>query len=124
MNHFRQLYNRPIFVVVSDEVPKAKKNIIDSQSDHNDIFFIGTIDEAIDGNLSKIESTGIDLAILSICDHIIVTHGTFGIWSTFLSSDHNTHIVAHSYVKDQPDIEEVLALKNANFTNYIYMTDQ
>ena len=124
MNHFREMYKSPIFLVVSDEVPRAKKTIIDSQQEHKDIFFVGTIDDAIDGKISKTESIGIDLAILSLCDHIIMTHGTFGLWGTFLSSIENQHIIAYNYIKDEKDIEEVQAVKNANFTNFLFMDDK
>ena len=130
MNYFRQKYENPLFLVVSDEVPKAKKIIIDSQPDHQDIVFVGTIDDAIDGKMSNEESMGVDLAILSLCDHVIMTHGTFGLWSTFLSSVENEHIVADDYIKpggnsgtENNHMEELVALKNANFSNYIFMND-
>ena len=130
MNYFRQKYKNPLFLVVSDEVPKAKKIIIDSQPDHQDIVFVGTIDDAIDGKMSNEESMGVDLAILSLCQHVIMTHGTFGLWSTFLSSVENEHIVADDYIKpggnsgaDNNQMEELVALKNANFSNYIFMND-
>jgi len=130
MNYFRQKYENPLFLVVSDEVPKAKKIIIDSQPDHQDIVFVGTIDDAIDGKMSNEESMGVDFAILSLCDHVIMTHGTFGLWSTFLSSVENEHIVADDYIKPggnsdtkNNQMEELVALKNANFSNYIFMND-
>jgi len=46
MNYFRQKYENPLFLLVSDEVPKAKKIIIDSQPEYQDIVFVGTIDDA------------------------------------------------------------------------------
>ena len=33
----------------------------------------------------RVEATGEDLALLSLCDHVIITHGTFSIWAAFLS---------------------------------------
>ena len=126
MNHFREKYsNQTRFLVVSDEVPKAKKVIIDSQPHHRDIIFVGTIDDAIDGKVSKEESVGVDLALLSLCQHVIMTHGTFGLWSTFLSSTENEHIVADEYIKDgsNDSMEELTALKNAHFKNYLFMND-
>ena len=124
INHFREKYKNPLFLVVSDEVPRAKKTIIEGQNEHNDIFFVGTIDDAIDGKITKNESIGVDLAILSVCDHVIMTHGTFGLWSTFLSSIENQHIIAHDYIKADADIEEVQAVKNANFTHFIFLDDK
>ena len=134
MNYFRQKYENPLFLLVSDEVPKAKKIIIDSQPEYQDIVFVGTIDDAIDGKMSREESMGVDLAIMSLCQHVIMTHGTFGLWSTFLSSLENEHIVADDYIKPLTNpgqdklkprnyMEELIALKNANFSNYIFMND-
>ena len=36
---------------------------------------------------------GTDLALLAMCDHIIISHGTYGMWAAFLASSTNTHIM-------------------------------
>ena len=38
-------------------------------------------------------SIGTDLALLAMCDHIIISHGTYGMWAAFLASSTNTHIM-------------------------------
>ena len=57
-----------------------------------------------------------------MCKHVIISHGTFGMWAAFLSSSENTHIMAD--VKSKNAIEEIRAVKNANFSNIIFMDDQ
>ena len=36
-------------------------------------------------SIIRVKSTGEDLALLSLCDHIIITHGTFSSWAALLS---------------------------------------
>ena len=43
--------------------------------------------------LYVILSIGTDLALLAMCDHIIISHGTYGMWAAFLASSTNTHIM-------------------------------
>ena len=74
--------------------------------------------------------TGIDLALLSMCDHVIVSHGTYGIWAAFLASSKNTHIMAQilsdekSTTEEQSKevMEEIIVIKQANLSNFIFMT--
>ena len=58
--------------------------MIKPQEYQNDIKFVGTIDLGLQGFLSRENTTGIDFAILASCDHIILSHGTFGMWAAFL----------------------------------------
>jgi len=76
----------------------------------------------MDGDMKKEISMGTDLAVLSMCDHVIISHGTFGMWAAFLASSENTNIMAK--VKSDSDIEEIRAVRNANISNLIFMDDQ
>ena len=58
--------------------------MIKPQEYQADIKFVGTIDIGLQGLLSRENTTGIDFAILASCDHIILSHGTFGMWAAFL----------------------------------------
>ena len=69
MDYFRRKYNNVTFIICSDEF-KWTKSIIDTR--HNDVIFM-------EGN-----SGVIDLALLSILDHTIMTIGTYGWWAGFL----------------------------------------
>ncbi|XP_053546667.1 galactoside alpha-(1,2)-fucosyltransferase 2 [Bombina bombina] len=72
MNYFRNKYENPIFIVASNGMDWCKKNIDNSKGD---VFFSG------DGN----ESTpGKDFALLTSCNHTIMTIGTFGFWASYL----------------------------------------
>ena len=90
-----------------------------------DTFFVGTIDEAMDKKIGKSESVGVDLALLTLCDHVIISHGTFGLWAAFLSSLENDHIMAHDLPESKEgkkeEVDEIKAMKKANFPNFIFM---
>ena len=65
--HGRQL----IFVVCSDEISWAKEHL--SHLHENLVF-------------SKHRQAWVDLAILSLCDHVIVSTGSFGWWAAWLAN--------------------------------------
>ena len=70
MDYFRKrLENNLIaFIVVSDDQNWCRENINGTDSVH-----------------SPFDDPGVDLAILSLCDHVIITAGTFGWWGAWLS---------------------------------------
>ena len=45
----------------------------------------------------------IDFGILTMCDHLILSHGTFGIWSMLLSKNsiNNTHVLPSMIPNDR-----------------------
>ena len=47
-----------MFLVTSDDPGKAKSFILSNQKSFNDVFFVGTIETAIEGEMSKQDSTG------------------------------------------------------------------
>ena len=47
-----------MFLVTSDDPGKAKSFILSNQKSSNDVFFVGTIDTAIEGEMTKQDSTG------------------------------------------------------------------
>ncbi|XP_064598497.1 galactoside 2-alpha-L-fucosyltransferase SEC1-like [Liolophura sinensis] len=70
MNYFRRKFRRPlIFIVCSDDEEWTKDNIKDR-----------------DTVIVSRNSAEVDMALLSLCDHNIITIGTFGWWSAFLSN--------------------------------------
>ena len=136
INFFEEKYKNPLFLLVSDHPPKAIKAISkNGQNLPQNVKFVGTIKEVLDGKIEKYESTGYDLALLAACDHVVISHGTFGIWASFLSSLENTHIMAHNLMVEKDNIpnkngrnsdrpQEVKAMKEAKFENYLFMDDQ
>ncbi len=70
MNYYREKYANPQFIVCSDDKKWSKKLIDTRQSD---IHVINT------------GSAVSDMALLSQCNHSIMTVGTFGWWASFLA---------------------------------------
>ncbi|KAL3871055.1 hypothetical protein ACJMK2_039078 [Sinanodonta woodiana] len=68
MNYFRDRYNNTLFVISSDEIC-CKENI----RGNNDTV------------VSHFENPGSAIAVLSLCDHVIITSGTFGWWGAWLA---------------------------------------
>ena len=68
MNFFRRRHNDAIFVVVSNGIKWCKDNI-----PGKDVVF------------SKFTEPIIDMAILSLCNHTVMSTGTFGWWGAWLA---------------------------------------
>ena len=58
MINFRDKYKNPLFLVTSDDPNKAKNFILDTQKTYKDVFYVGTIQTALDGVITKQDSTG------------------------------------------------------------------
>ncbi|KAL3871033.1 hypothetical protein ACJMK2_039057 [Sinanodonta woodiana] len=69
MNYFRDRYNDTFFVICSDDITWCKNNI----RGNNDTVF------------SSFDNPGSVMAMLSFCDHVIITSGTFGWWGAWLA---------------------------------------
>ena len=67
------------------------------------------------------------MALLSLCDNIIISHGTYGMWAAFLASSKNIHIMAQIFSNKEDNkseiMEEIKAVKQANLTNILFMSD-
>ena len=79
MNFFRENYKDAFFVVLSDDQKWCKDNINGS-----DVIF------------SPFKEPIVDMAILSLCNHTIITSGSYGWWGAWLA---NGTVV---YLKDFP----------------------
>ena len=69
MDYFRKMFKNCIFLVVSDE-PEWCKEHLDLEQD--DTFLVADYAAA-------------DLAMLSSCNHVLMSYGTFGFWGGFLA---------------------------------------
>jgi galactoside 2-L-fucosyltransferase 1/2 len=69
MEYFLGCYHRVQFIVLSDDIQWCRKNINGS----NVIFSEG-------------QTPGVDMALCSLCDHMIITIGTFGVWSAWFAN--------------------------------------
>jgi len=86
MQYFRRRYSRVQFVVCSDDIGWAKDNVI---GDHV-LYSEGHKDYE-------------DLAILSHCDHVIISVGSFGWWAAWLAN--GTTIYYDNWPKEYSKLE-------------------
>ncbi|XP_059089721.1 galactoside alpha-(1,2)-fucosyltransferase 1-like [Tigriopus californicus] len=76
MDIFRDEYDHPAFIFVSDDMEWARAKI---KNKLGDVFFVGT------GNPDSEVDIGTDLALLASCNATILSRGTFSIWAAILS---------------------------------------
>lgn len=67
MELFRKQFYNAFFIVVSDDIRWCRENIVG-----HDVIFSPFVEPVI------------DLAIMTLCDHMIITVGTFGWWGAWL----------------------------------------
>lgn len=73
MEFYEDWYGSITFIVFSDDITWCKENINDKG---NAIIF------------SPFSNPGNDLALMSLCDHMIMSIGTFGWWGSWLAGGH------------------------------------
>ncbi len=78
MKYFRDRFTRLVFIVVSENHQWFKQEIGDSSSIPDVIFSTQT-------------EPAVDLAILSLCNHTIITVGSFGWWGAWLANGTTTY---------------------------------
>ena len=79
MQHFKEAYGRVQYLVLSDDPQWTEKNIIPD--------LIESKNESSAAHVTIVNakhSPGQDLAILSMCDHNIISTGSFGWWGAWL----------------------------------------
>ncbi len=79
MSHFERLFGsrRLLFIVCSDDVVWSQENILPRRGSRLEFSTA----------LSDVE----DLALLSLCDHTVITVGTFGWWGAWLAGGNVTY---------------------------------
>ena len=87
MEYFREEYDNCIFVVASDDIKWAKKNLDKSNkdlyfSDTNPSFHYTENGRFADDDLSK---AAYDFALLTSCNHTIISRGTYTMWIALLT---------------------------------------
>ena len=95
-------------------------------TDQKDIHFVGQVGS---GRLNI--SHLIDFGILTLCDHVISSHGTFGFWATILTSkDDSIHVLPKSVtaIHDKNGgrimLKETLSIISSDFNNrFIFLDD-
>ena len=69
----------------------------------------------------------IDFGILTMCDHLILSHGTFGIWSALLSKNsiNNTHVMPSIIPNDSVhhfQLDETTYMIDSGVDEFIYIS--
>ncbi|XP_008843225.1 galactoside 2-alpha-L-fucosyltransferase 1 [Nannospalax galili] len=80
MDWFRARYEDPIFVVTSNGMQWCLENI---DTSHGDVVFAGNGKEGTPGR---------DFALLTQCNHTIMTIGTFGFWAAYLAGGDTVYL--------------------------------
>ncbi len=98
MDNFRERYGQGgksvMFLILSDDPGWVRENLVDRAED---AFYAGA---ACDVNTIEVPCEGHDLAVLSLCDHVIASHGTFGFWAGLLAGGEMT--VAEGFAEVDP----------------------
>ena len=84
------------------------------------IHFIGEIES------NETDAHLVDFGILTKCDHLILSHGTFGLWAAILSSKDNLHVMPFKTFNNKGEdqiLEETSAIMSSGFDNFLYMTE-
>ncbi|KAM4824954.1 galactoside alpha-(1,2)-fucosyltransferase 2 [Thomomys bottae] len=89
MDWFQARYDFPVFVVTSDDMAWCRDNI---NASFGDVVFAGN---GIEG------SPGKDFALLTQCNHTIITIGTFGIWAAYLAGGETIYLANYT-LPDSP----------------------
>ena len=76
MKNFKKKFSKKVvFLLITDDIQWCQKNL----PGRKDLFLVS------DPEMSVIDSIGHDLAIMSLCQHSIVSRGTFSRWARFLA---------------------------------------
>uniref|UniRef100_A0AC11DDP2 Fucosyltransferase 2 (H blood group) n=8 Tax=Ovis aries TaxID=9940 RepID=A0AC11DDP2_SHEEP len=89
LDWFRARYSAPIFVVSSNGMAWCRENI---NASRGDVVFAGNGNE---GSPAK------DFALLTQCNHTIMTIGTFGIWAAYLAGGETIYLANYT-LPDSP----------------------
>ena len=73
MKYFRDKYSKIVFIIVSEDHDWFKEEFGESEEMDNVVF-------------SKESKPAVDMAILSMCNHTIITVGSFGWWGAWLAN--------------------------------------
>ncbi|XP_012368191.1 galactoside 2-alpha-L-fucosyltransferase 2 [Octodon degus] len=84
LDWFRARYPAPVFVVTSNGMAWCRDNI---DASRGDVVFAG---DGLEG------SPGKDFALLTQCNHTVMTIGTFGIWAAYLAGGDTVYLANYT----------------------------
>ncbi|XP_054566629.1 galactoside alpha-(1,2)-fucosyltransferase 1 isoform X2 [Eptesicus fuscus] len=89
MDWFRARHEAPVFVVTSNGMAWCRENV---DASRGDVVFAG---DGVEGSPAK------DFALLTQCNHTVMTIGTFGFWAAYLAGG-DTVYLANFTLPDSP----------------------
>jgi len=85
MELYREKYEDVVFVFISDDLQWGKNRLTKRSMTRNmEIYFVGDDDESILKDRNR-DSIGHDLALMALCNHTIISRGTFSFWAGFFA---------------------------------------
>ncbi|GAB6029659.1 fucosyltransferase 1 (galactoside 2-alpha-L-fucosyltransferase, H blood group) [Chamberlinius hualienensis] len=98
-DYFRKKYSNVVFVVASDDMNWCIRHI---NNNAGDVYFVGG---------DKQLKPGVDMALLTSCNHSIITIGTFGFWIAYLTGGETIYLSNYTW----PDSEFLKVFKYKAF---------
>ncbi|KAK1329979.1 hypothetical protein QTO34_010163 [Cnephaeus nilssonii] len=89
LDRFRARHPAPVFVVTSNGMAWCRENI---DASRGDVVFAG---DGVEGSPAK------DFALLTQCNHTVMTIGTFGIWAAYLAGGETVYLANYT-LPDSP----------------------
>ncbi|XP_078507116.1 galactoside alpha-(1,2)-fucosyltransferase 2-like [Lissotriton helveticus] len=105
MDYFRNRYTRPLFVVTSNDMDWCRQNIDNTLGE---VHFAGNGVEV---------SPGRDFALLTHCNHTIMTIGTFGFWVGYLVGGETVYL--NNFTLPESDFLQVFRYEAAYLPQWI-----
>lgn len=113
MKYFTDRYSRVQFVVSSDDCAWAREHIADA---------IGLSSDAVSVTSTGSNNTaGQDFAVLSMCDHVIMSTGTYGWWAAWIAK--GTTIYYADWPRKGSNLERQFTKEDFFPPNWIPMSD-
>lgn len=78
MDFYRQKFKHSVFVVTGDDMDWVRSRLLPRVGSAS-VYPVG------DGRFADRDAVGIDLATMSLCNHTILSHGTYSFWAGFFS---------------------------------------
>lgn len=103
---YQLLYNRPktklIFIVTSDDIPWCEANFMDIMTTNSDVIVY-----------SRGNADYLDMAILSLCNHTIISSGSFSWWAGWLSRGNVTYF--RGYPKEGSILDDAFSSDKTDY---------
>ena len=108
MSYYRERFSDALFIVCSDDLNYVAKQMDAKQ--HDDIVIAGN---------RNIGDPGRDMALLSACNHSVVTVGTYGFWGAYLAGGTVLVPDEKAHLSRADGRVPLLVVQNAGATNWV-----